>query len=254
MAYTPRLTEPSTTDKRWINTAYGGYNRCINVGGGSVIPNCTGYVHGRWMEIGNTNTDYNLSLGNANTYYSHADGFERGQEPKLGAIAVYTGGEAGHVCVVEEIISNDEIVCSESDYGGARFSVRHRYRQYGWRQGNYGTGGFAGFIYHPSISDSGGGEVTPPSSDQEYNITVKNGTASKTKGKEGEIITLTANKPNVNQIFKGWKATAGKLENPYKLQTSYTIAGSDATITAEYSSVNPFIFTTNTFVYHKNKY
>ena len=77
--YNPRLSAPSYTDKRWINTGHGGYNKCIviNSSTGSVLPNCTGYVHGRWMEIGNTNTEYNLSLGNAGEYWSHTDGSER---------------------------------------------------------------------------------------------------------------------------------------------------------------------------------
>lgn len=40
MAFTPRLTEPSKSDKNWINTAWGGNNRCINISNGSVLPNC----------------------------------------------------------------------------------------------------------------------------------------------------------------------------------------------------------------------
>lgn len=29
MAYKPRLTAPTTSDKHWISTSKGGYNRCI---------------------------------------------------------------------------------------------------------------------------------------------------------------------------------------------------------------------------------
>lgn len=40
-AFVPRLTAPSTSDKNWINVAYGGKNRCIVCGSnGSVLPNC----------------------------------------------------------------------------------------------------------------------------------------------------------------------------------------------------------------------
>lgn len=151
--YNPRLSAPSYTDKRWINTRHGGYNKCIviNSSTGSVLPDCTGYVHGRWMEIGNTNTEYNLSLGNAGKYWSHTDGYERGQEPRLGACVCFSG----HVCVVEQIIDNDTIVCSESDYGGERFSIRTRYRSLNWRAWSGSSQTFYGFIYHPDIQGGG---------------------------------------------------------------------------------------------------
>lgn len=171
MAFTPRLTAPGTDDKRWIKTTYGGYNHCIQIGSdGSVLPNCTGYVHGRWMEIGNTNTDYDLSLGDATTYYSRADGvFNRGSTPKLGAVVCFSSvdstgaADAGHVCIVEEIASDGSyIVCSESDYGGARFTVRTRYKEYGWNPGSTGwLTTFQGFIYHPDISGSSSVWPTP---------------------------------------------------------------------------------------------
>lgn len=232
MAYIPRLTEPSYSDKRWINTGYGGYNECIviDTSTGSVIPNCTGYVHGRWMEIGNTNTDYaetyGLSLGNASTYYSHSDNLQKGQEPALGAIIVFGGGGgAGHVAVVEQIISNDEIVCSESDYGGARFSVRHRYRAYGWRSYNGGTLSFQGFVYHPNIS-------------QGYEITIKNGTPESFTGEQGSTVTITANKPTKGMKFDHWNLTGdGKLENDRASTTVFTVGSEDATIEAVYRKI-----------------
>lgn len=42
MAFTPRLTAPSTSDPNWISTGYGGYNQCIVINSvtGSVLPNC----------------------------------------------------------------------------------------------------------------------------------------------------------------------------------------------------------------------
>lgn len=167
VAYVPRLYAPAYGDKLWVNVTYGGYNKCIviNKQNGEVIPNCTGYVHGRWMEIGGTTTEYNLSLRNASSYWSHNDGYARGQEPKLGACICFGNG-AGHVAVVEQIISADEIVCSESDYGGPRFSVRHRYRQYGWKPApSWGTKQFQGFIYHPALDDAGDGGADPGSGD-----------------------------------------------------------------------------------------
>lgn len=163
MSYTPRKEQPSIYDKRWININYGGYNNCIlgspNAGNHSVLANCTGWVHGRWMELGNTNTDYNLSLGNANTYYNHADGFERGQTPRLGAILCLGGGSAGHVAIVEEILDNGDIMCSESNYGYTIFEYVRRYKSSGYMRAGGSVGGFLGFIYHPSISPTEGGGI-----------------------------------------------------------------------------------------------
>ena len=51
MAFTPRLNAPSTADKYWLRPSSGGYNQCINISGGSVLPNCVGYAYGRFMEI-----------------------------------------------------------------------------------------------------------------------------------------------------------------------------------------------------------
>ena len=71
MAYNPRLTAPGASDPRWLQINYGGYNQCIvgSDGPPSVLPNCTGYVHGRIMEIRGVNTDdAGLSFGDAYTY------------------------------------------------------------------------------------------------------------------------------------------------------------------------------------------
>lgn len=149
--YNPRLVAPAYGDLHWVQVASGGYNRCIygSLGPIEVIPNCTGYVHGRWMELGNTTQEYNLSFGNAGSYYNHVDEYARGQEPMLGAIICFAGN---HVAIVEEIAEDGSyIVCSESDWGGARFSVRTRYRANNWSIPGY-TGGFQGFIYHPDIA------------------------------------------------------------------------------------------------------
>ena len=76
MAYVPRLSAPSYTDKRWIQVESGGFNQCIYgyYGGPSVLPNCTGYVHGRVMELRGVNTDDSgLSFG-------HATGKRKGKE------------------------------------------------------------------------------------------------------------------------------------------------------------------------------
>lgn len=161
MTYTARLTAPDTSDLRWINTGYGGYNKCIvRDSTGSVLPNCTGYVHGRWMEIAGRTSETSLSLGNANTYYNKSDGYQRSSTPSLGSVACYTGS-LGHVAIVEEISSDgSSIILSESNYSGARFNVRTVYLSNGWNiPGSVVT--FQGFIVNPWVDTSGGTTPTP---------------------------------------------------------------------------------------------
>lgn len=158
--YVPRTTAPDPYDLRWISDEqqYGGYNRCIviNTATGSVLPNCTGYVHGRWMEISG-NTYCPLSVSNAANYYSYtADGMERGSEPRLGAVICFStgqGGQPGHVAIVEEIVDADTIITSDSNYGAEYFVMRTRTRAMGW---NWWSGSdlvFQGFIYNPNIKN-----------------------------------------------------------------------------------------------------
>lgn len=150
--FVPRLTEPSLTDKNWINTGYGGKNRCmvINKSTGSVLPNCTGYAWGRFMEI--LGSSPKLSTANAGMWYSYtSDGYERGSTPKLGAVlCMGKPGAAGHVAIVEKINSDGSIVTSESGYSSSkRFWTSTR------RPPNYCNSPyyFQGFIYNPSASD-----------------------------------------------------------------------------------------------------
>lgn len=151
-SYQPRLTPPDPYDLLWINTGYGGYNKCIvrNSVTGSVLPNCTGYVHGRYMELSGTH-DCPMYLGNADGYYGYtADGLPRGQEPQLGAVLCFSGGMAGHVCVVEEIIDADTIRTSDSNYSSDYFTTYVRYRQYGWQWPGANLT-YQGCIYNPNI-------------------------------------------------------------------------------------------------------
>lgn len=151
MSYTPRLTAPDRSDLRYINTAYGGYNECLVIDRttGLTMPNCTGYVHGRAMEILGIYQDPGLYTGNAYRYYQYTqDGFERGYEPELGSILCFSsaGGSPGHVCVVEEIIDADTIRTSDSNYGGQYFETPIRRRSWGWNRYSSGTLVYQGCI------------------------------------------------------------------------------------------------------------
>lgn len=167
MAYTPRLTAPSASDPRWIMDDYGGYNLCIAGSDGppSVLPDCTGYVHGRVMEIRGVNTDDSgLSFGDGVTYWAGSSAaWIQESEPSLGAIGCYytnTSGDGhpGHVCVVEQILDSDTIVVSESNYGGTRWELVTCYRQYGWRPSAGWNVTPQGFLKNPYVT--GGGQLT----------------------------------------------------------------------------------------------
>ena len=228
MAYEPRTTRPNDGNPYWTKTTYGGYNTQIlgspSGWSGSVLANCTGYVHGRWMELGNTSSEYDLSSGNANTYYGHADGYERGQAPRLGAILCLGGGGYGHVAIVEEIFDNGDIMVSESNYGRAVFEYVRRYKADGYKRAGGSVGGFQGFIYHPNITPS---EPT-------YTLTVRNGKADVYIADAGTVTNIYADMPQGGLVFYKWlqSTTNGTIENPNIMNTRFTFGNGDNTLTA----------------------
>lgn len=149
MKYTPRLTAPSTTDKNYRHTSAKGYNSCIHIGGGSVLPNCVGYAWGRWREILGYNPK--LSRANAENWFGTKDGYARGKVPKVGAVVCWAKGKvgvgsdgAGHVAIVEEVKADGTIVTSNSGYKSTRFylqTIKPPYNLTGYT--------FQGFIYIP---------------------------------------------------------------------------------------------------------
>lgn len=146
-----RNTAPSYSNKYYIKTTHGGYNRCIviNEETGSVLPNCTGYAWGRFCECQLNVHDCNLSRGNAEIWYGNtSDGYERGQTPKLGAVICWHSSHSGgHVAIVEKINPDGSIETSNSAYDGSRFYMKTL------TPPNYYMGSgytFQGFIYNPT--------------------------------------------------------------------------------------------------------
>lgn len=145
-----RTKSPLLTDEFWIHHTKGGKNYCILIKEDSVLPNCVGYAWGRWLEI--LHEYHRLSKGNAENWWLFPDGYERGRVPKYGAVACWRKGEAGvssdgagHVAIVEDILSDGTIVTSNSGYLGSRFYMRTI-------KPPYSLGGeyfFQGFIYLP---------------------------------------------------------------------------------------------------------
>ena len=167
MVFTPRLTKPEAGNKYYITKAKGGWSTAI-VGNPTdkdcnVLSNCVGYAFGRFNEILGDTKMTHLQPINAENFYAVAQsqGLKTGQEPKLGAVAVwqkgatlsYTDG-AGHVAVVEVINADGSIVTSESGYN-CKNPFWTTTRKKG-ADGNWGAGigyKFLGFIYLPEDTE-----------------------------------------------------------------------------------------------------
>lgn len=145
-----REEAPSSTNKYYIKTTHGGYNRCILIqSDGSVLPNCTGYAYGRFMECQLGVKSCKLSRGDAEVWYPYRfDGYERGQTAKLGAVICWSSTQSGgHVAIVEKINQDGSILTSNSAYGGSRFYMK-TLTPPDYYMGSAYT--FQGFIYNPT--------------------------------------------------------------------------------------------------------
>jgi surface antigen len=179
--FIPRLSKPQRKDstyKYYTKDSYGGYNGAI-LGNkrpwtGCVMSNCVGYAKGRFNEIIGKNNCRYLGTGHAGTMWNNCNGLSRGQTPKLGAVACWSGGSTGcgHVAIVEKIYKDESILVSESSWSGftskqASCYYWRTYRIYKTYEGRkpYPLSGykFQGFIYNPAV-DSGtksyGGSIT----------------------------------------------------------------------------------------------
>lgn len=147
------LFEPRLTSAGMLNNPYW-YSQNPFYLAGYGLPNCTCYAWGRFWEISDTEHDYsnrpNLSTGNAEDWFGYTgDGYERGNEPRLGAVICFADGPfsgEGHVAIVEQINDDGSIVTSNSAYGGQYFYTQTL------QPPNYLPANgyvFQGFIYNP---------------------------------------------------------------------------------------------------------
>ena len=142
---------------------FDGLNECllINSENGDIMPNCVGYAWGRWYEINGIRPD--LSRGDAQLWYGHtSDGYPRSKKGvNLGSICCFVGGNiGGHVGVVEQRISPNEYITSNSYYGSTYWTLEYLIYKNGlWRRYNYNSGKMIanykcqGFINNPYIND-----------------------------------------------------------------------------------------------------
>lgn len=150
-----RYSAPDADNKYYLTTSGGGYNKCIRITGSSVLPNCVGYAYGRFMEAGGV-TACTLSTGDAENWWDCPDGYQRGQDPRPGAVMCWRKGQAhhaedgrGHVEVVEQVNDDGSVITTGSNYGGTRWYRHTRYKPYA-----IGGQTFQGFIYNPYVEDT----------------------------------------------------------------------------------------------------
>lgn len=218
--FKPRTTKPEAGNKYYITKARGGYSYAIQGKPTDpdcdVLSNCVGYAYGRFNEIGGYGYCKYLSPVNAENFIQYAGGLKVGQTPKLGACMVWRKGAslsgsdgAGHVAIVEKVISSTQIVTSESGWGSSAFWTKTRNKG----NGNWGAGAgytFLGFIYNPAVSDNG------TTSNASGSTSANTGTTTSKVGKltvDGQWGVTTTKK--LQQIFK--TPVDGIISNQYAM-------------------------------------
>lgn len=162
MNFIPRLKKPGKNNKYYITKSKGGWSKAI-IGSPTdkdcnVLANCSGYAYGRFNEIIGDPTMPYLAPVNAENYLQYAKNLETGMIPRVGACMVWQKGAtlsgsdgAGHVAIVEKVISDTEVVTSESGWK-AKNPFWTQTRKKG-KDGNWGQASsykFLGFIYNPA--------------------------------------------------------------------------------------------------------
>lgn len=149
-------------DKKYYNKKPKGYSPCI-LGNPNhrdpelnVLVNCVGWATGRFNQLGKYGECKYLGNTNAENFinYCKTQGLTLGQTPKVGACMVWDGkgSLAGHVCIVEQVISPIELIISESGWSFTKEYYRTATRKKG-SDGRWGMSSnytFKGFIYNPT--------------------------------------------------------------------------------------------------------
>lgn len=180
-----RITKPEAGNKYYITKSRGGWSDAIQ---GSprdpdcdVLSNCVGYAYGRFNEIGGYGYCKYLRPVNAENFMQYKGSLDVGQTPRVGACMVWQKGNtlsnsdgAGHVAIVEKVVSDTQIITSESAYSGKAFYTSTRNKG----DGNWGmssTYKFLGFIYNPAVGGTTVSNNVTTNSSGEQVYTVKSG-------------------------------------------------------------------------------
>ena len=160
-----RTTKPEKGNKYYTRKANGGYSNAIKGNPADsdcdILANCVGYAYGRFNEIGGYGCCKYLAPVNAENFMQYKGSCKTGQTPRLGACMVWQKGAtlsgsdgAGHVAIVEKVVSATEVITSESGWGASKpFWTQTRKKG---SNGNWGAGTgykFLGFIYNPAVPE-----------------------------------------------------------------------------------------------------
>lgn len=163
MSFKIRTSKPGAGNKYYITKAKGGYSAAIQGKPTdkdcNVLSNCVGYAYGRFNEIGGYGYCKYLWPTNAENFMQYKGSCETGMTPKVGACMVWQKGAtlsgsdgAGHVAIVEKVISSTEVMTSESGWNSSAFWNQTRKKG----SGNWGANSnykFLGFIYNPAVTE-----------------------------------------------------------------------------------------------------
>lgn len=223
-----RTTKPEAGNKYYTRKSKGGYSDAIKGSPADkdcdVLANCVGYAYGRFNEIGGWGSCKYLRPVNAEKFMQYKGDLKVGQTPKVGACMVWQKGGtlsgsdgAGHVAIVEKVVSATEVYTSESGYG-ARKPFWNQTRKKG--DGNWGQSSafkFLGFIYNPAPCCQGGSTSEKPSTSKPDKKTEDKAL----KFKVGDVVQFTGSKH-----YTSANATSGKACKPGKAKVTAVDKGS----------------------------
>ena len=133
MKFVKRLTAPEKDNKYYLRPDKG-YNKCIrgNTANGinyskyDVLPNCTGWCYGRFLESQEL-TECDLPTSNAELWLEKNKKYQEGWGARVGSILVFAKGKvgkaedgAGHVIFVEGIDKDGTLLVSESGWSAKK--------------------------------------------------------------------------------------------------------------------------------------
>lgn len=242
-----RTTKPEKGNKYYTRKASGGYSNAIK---GSptdecdVLANCVGYAYGRFNEIGGYGYCKYLAPVNAENFMQYKGSCETGMIPRLGACMVWQYGPtlsgsdgAGHVAIVEKVISETEVITSESGWGASKpFWTQTRKKG---ANGNWGAGSgykFLGFIYNPAVSETETSVNAPTAATETVYTVVSGDTLSKIASKYGTTYQKLAeyngiSNPNIIRVGQKIRipgaAASVPAPTPAPVQT-YTVCSGDS--------------------------
>lgn len=198
---------------------------------GSVLPNCVSWATGRFNQkiFGDGPEAQCKYLGNKNavdfTSWPALQGLNWGTKPAVGACMVW-GHNEGHVAIVEEVISDEEVITSESGWSYRSQPIVREIRRKKGSNGRWGYSyDFLMFIYAPGSE--------PPKPDEPIYYTVKRGDnltkiAKAYKTTVAQLV-IWNNIKNPNLIFPGQVLIVGKKEPdpPTPPEEYYTVVRGD---------------------------